>query len=317
MLGGTNDLGQRPTRGAMRAKVSHREDHNVSFARYRPIMVALISIAVSVLACSSKEASPPAGAASASSPAEPANESEPLTYHCRHCGTALFRADAVVERRKLWELTEYSPDVLLVKEAIDLEGLRRYDVSGHEGYYCCQFALMRMLHDKFGTGENLIAYAESLVAAPAGQAPPTEKRKTIVPRLHERDFDEVMAAQAKRDRLTVVKLTALWCPPCRMLDEGLRVLMSKGRFEPLQADVFEIDVDEDPELAARFDTMGIPYTKFYYRGRPIAVTGEGLDIRDGGLTGALPSDSIETVFTRVLADARAGNTTSNLTATQK
>src|SRR5688572_29608833 len=92
------------------------------------------------------------------------------SYACRRCGRVLFHADEIVESRPLWDLGEERNEVFVLRSAAGLAGLRRYDTSLHEGWYCCRFAIMRMVVDKFGTGSNLLVYAGDVTLVAAGES---------------------------------------------------------------------------------------------------------------------------------------------------
>lgn len=229
-------------------------------------------------------------------------------YFCKSCGREIFRSQDLLRMTNLWDLGEYQAEVFEVAGLSDPEGLRRYDVSLHEGWYCCRFIAMRMIVDKFGTGDALLVYADSVVEAPRDRPPIGRRLLKGQTRLGLRDFDAVIAAEANRDRLLVVKLSAEWCPPCRLMDSVIARLVAEGRLP--RVSFFEIDVDEEEELAARFPNASIPYTVFYYNGKRLDLN-PGPDLRgrlpllDGGIVGGVPGALLERICREILARTHA------------
>jgi thioredoxin 1 len=226
------------------------------------------------------------------------------SYACRRCGRVLFRADEVREVRPLWDLGEERNEVYVLKSASGLSSLRRYDASLHEGWYCCRFALMRMTTDKFGTGDHLLAYTGDVVRVPAGQAPRAEGgARAGQTRVTTADFDSIVGAD-HGDHLTVVKLGATWCPPCRLVDATIARLDAGGGLP----DVFfyEADVDVEPALAERFEILSLPTLRFWYRGKPLEVHSERIHSVKGALVGGMPQHQLARVTAAILRGARAG-----------
>ena len=234
----------------------------------------------------------------------PGAQAAPSTFHCRRCGRAIFTSDQILDRRPLWDLGEYQAPVFVIAQALDLGGMRRSDASLHEGWYCCRFMVMRMVVDKFGTGDALLVYADSVVELPPGGAPPVDTSTPAQVRLSEVDFDAVLAARADRDRLAVVKLGAIWCPPCRMMDRAIEALRAEGALPDV--DFYEVDVDESPALAARYRNRSIPFFLFFYRGEAVRLVGGGPAVVDGGLAGGLSRASLRALCAAALTAARAG-----------
>lgn len=137
------------------------------------------------------------------------------TYHCKRCCRAIFRGEHVLRRVNLWDLGEYQAEAFAVSALIDEGSLTRYDASLHEGWYCCRFIAMRMVFDKFGTGDDLLVYADSVVASSNGVAPKPSHADNGQVKLSGRDFERVLSAVENRELLLVVKFGAIWCPPCR------------------------------------------------------------------------------------------------------
>lgn len=229
------------------------------------------------------------------------------TFHCKQCGRAIFHAREIIERVNLWDLQDYQAECYAVREIIDLAGLKRFDVSLHEGWYCCRFIVMRMVVDKFGTGSTLLVYVDSVVEVAEGATPPRIKDTRGQIKLTSRDYDALIQAPAQRDKLLLVKYGAIWCPPCRLMDTVFARITSSGSL----ADVvfFEVDTDEEQELAGRWSNQSIPFCLFYYAGVKLNLTSQTLPIVDGGLIGGLSETHVRALCGHVLDAARSGQTT--------
>ncbi len=88
-----------------------------------------------------------------------------------------------------------------------------------------------------------------LVLPQAGCQPPvtSEPKQSI----SQASFDTTI----NQDKLILVKFGATWCPPCRDIDRELTNLAGQL---PADVEVLKIDVEENPELAKRYDISGIP-----------------------------------------------------------
>lgn len=74
------------------------------------------------------------------------------------------------------------------------------------------------------------------------------------------DFESAMR-QAKP--AVVVKFTAAWCPPCRVLGKLLEQVAPQWEGE---VDFLEVDIDESPRTVAAFGVGAVP-TLVAFRGR--------------------------------------------------
>jgi thiol-disulfide isomerase/thioredoxin len=223
------------------------------------------------------------------------------TFHCKHCARAIFRAEDLLETVNLWDLGDYQAECYVVRQAIAPEGLRRYDVSLHEGWYCCRFVMMRMMVDKFGTGDRLLVYRDAVVEVKPGETPPRAGSQAAI-RLTGRDHDAVIAAPESRGQLLVIKHGAIWCPPCRLMDAVIARIVEANVLPDVR--FFELDIDENLEFAERFGNQSIPYTRFYYDGRPIPVTLPGHPSLDGGLLGGLQQAELVALCRQLLTSLR-------------
>ena len=64
----------------------------------------------------------------------------------------------------------------------------------------------------------------------------------------------------------LVDFTATWCGPCKMLDPIVRQLAQDWGNK---VKVVKLDVDESPELAMRFQVMGVPTLMLFSSGSPV------------------------------------------------
>lgn len=75
------------------------------------------------------------------------------------------------------------------------------------------------------------------------------------------------------DELHVVKLSAPWCGPCRVLGETIRNLDASKIGTALFAEI-DIDTDETEEVGAECHVRGVPVLLFFKNGEEVKrVTG--------------------------------------------
>jgi len=100
------------------------------------------------------------------------------------------------------------------------------------------------------------------------------------------------AEVVKAEGTVLVDFWASWCPPCRMIAPSIEALA--GEFKD-RAKVGKLNVDDNPEVAARYRITSIP-TLLVFRG------GQIVDQR----VGALPKPEIASLIERQLVPAGAG-----------
>jgi thioredoxin 1 len=102
----------------------------------------------------------------------------------------------------------------------------------------------------------------------------------------EKEFQQrVLAAKTP----VLVEFGATWCVPCRRLEPILMGMQDEfaGRLE-----LFQIDVDEDPDLAMKYQVMGVPAMILFKGGNPLER-----------LTGLVPRERILAKITPHLSPA--------------
>lgn len=76
-----------------------------------------------------------------------------------------------------------------------------------------------------------------------------ERRTTMVKKINSSEFEQV-----KNNKAIIVDFSAEWCGPCKMLAPVMEQLSD----EITDVEFYNIDVDENPDLAREYRIMNIP-----------------------------------------------------------
>lgn len=76
-----------------------------------------------------------------------------------------------------------------------------------------------------------------------------ERRTTMVKKINGSEFEQV-----KNNKAIIVDFSAEWCGPCKMLAPVMEQLSD----EITDVEFYNIDVDENPDLAREYRIMNIP-----------------------------------------------------------
>jgi thioredoxin 2 len=128
--------------------------------------------------------------------------------------------------------------------------------------------------------------ARNRLSPVARGAPRCAKCKAMLPWLVSADtasFD----AEATASVPVVVDLWAPWCGPCRMIAPVLEDLVAR---HPGRVKVVKVNVDEEPQLGARFDERSIPL---------LVVLDGGTEVER--IVGAVPRAALESRLARFLS----------------
>jgi thioredoxin 1 len=99
--------------------------------------------------------------------------------------------------------------------------------------------------------------------------------------------DNFQAAVVEADKPVLVDFWAPWCGPCRMVAPVLEEIQQE-RGDALQ--IVKLNVDENPETAAKFQVMSIPTLILFKNGEAVHK-----------VIGALPKRRLEAELEPVLA----------------
>lgn len=92
--------------------------------------------------------------------------------------------------------------------------------------------------------------------------------------------------ESKGDKPVLVDFYASWCGPCKMMAPVLEEIA--GEYEG-KIDVYKVDVDDERELAARFNVRSIPALLFVPKGGMPQM-----------IAGAMPKDALRAKIDGVL-----------------
>jgi thioredoxin 1 len=74
----------------------------------------------------------------------------------------------------------------------------------------------------------------------------------------ELDYDAALAQAVKEQKLLLVDFTADWCPPCKRMEKDTWAAPEVGAWLAQHALALQVDVDEQGELARRFEVEAMP-----------------------------------------------------------
>ena len=97
----------------------------------------------------------------------------------------------------------------------------------------------------------------------------TQKRENlevITMELKHLNKDEFEQAVNAGDELVVVDFFATWCGPCKML--GPVIERAADKFSDVH--FYKVDIDEEMDLAARFQVMSVPTLIYFKRGEVLS-----------------------------------------------
>lgn len=77
------------------------------------------------------------------------------------------------------------------------------------------------------------------------------------------DLEETL----KKHRIVIADFWAEWCIPCKAVEEVLHRLESKLSMQGFNVIVARVDVEENPEEAARYGVMGLPTIILFVDGK--------------------------------------------------
>ena len=81
--------------------------------------------------------------------------------------------------------------------------------------------------------------------------------------LNKDEFEQAVNAD---DELVVVDFFATWCGPCKML--GPVIERAADKFSDVH--FYKVDIDEEMDLAARFQVMSVPTLIYFKRGEVLS-----------------------------------------------
>jgi len=99
--------------------------------------------------------------------------------------------------------------------------------------------------------------------------------------------DEFESRVLQAEKPVLIDFGAEWCHPCRRLDPVIEELAAVWGERVL---VLKLDVDEQPEIAMRYQVMGVPTLILFKDGKPVAR-----------MTGFAPRRRVENTFQPHLA----------------
>ena len=84
--------------------------------------------------------------------------------------------------------------------------------------------------------------------------------------IHYIENDQIVNEVIKSEKLVVIDFFATWCVPCQMLTEVLHDV--EKEYEDV-AEIFKVDVDENQEIAIRYEVTSMPTLVFFKDGEEV------------------------------------------------
>lgn len=222
-------------------------------------------------------------------------------YYCELCGAKICSSAEISGRKTILEVPGQSCECFLLKPEAEQGSLaaleHRVDDFLPEVWSCCRISAMRSLRDNKDGG--IIAYTDGLVELEAGSAPPEPIHDVHPVRLTGETFAGALHSWAEdSERLRVVKFTALWCPPCRIMDRVFKSLIREGDLP--QVDFYEVDADVEQDLADSYKCPSLPFIVFYKGERRLDPSRITLAAINGGLGGAFSRTEFKEICEKLL-----------------
>ena len=226
------------------------------------------------------------------------------TFYCVFCGRDIARSEQISKKKRLMSMPGYALECLLLKPGSEVEEPfasleHRNDEILPEVWSCCRITAIRSLRDNPDGG--LVAYADHLAERGDGEDAPAPLAEWRAAHLDEVSFDRLMqdaALPERAVRLAVIKFTALWCPPCRAMDQVFKNIAESGGLPGV--DFYEVDSDVEQDLADRFLCPSLPYTLFFKGGKRLDITRFYMGAVNGDIAGAMPEGEFRELCARLL-----------------
>ena len=90
-------------------------------------------------------------------------------------------------------------------------------------------------------------------------------------------LDTVLAQSAQDGRPVLVKFTASWCPPCKVMDREVFGRAAIAEELSKRARVVAVDIDEHKDLAQRYNVQAVPTMVLIIGGEVKARAESGMD----------------------------------------
>ena len=84
--------------------------------------------------------------------------------------------------------------------------------------------------------------------------------------IHYIENDQIVNEVIKSEKLVVIDFFATWCVPCQMLTEVLHDV--EKEYEDV-IEIFKVDVDENQEIAIRYEVTSMPTLVFFKDGEEV------------------------------------------------